>query len=592
MAIFMKHKGLGKKILFEILFIISPALLPFVILPTLQSIPKFPYVTILGSLASLVLIISVLSKVSDKALLVIRGTVIGLLYLFWLKGSQFSFEGFFWDNRYFALAVERFYHSFLPFSHEYKYIHFSLPPLYFFITGKVGSLIKLSLPLLLKYSGFLFVVYLPYLWGYGLKGIFNEKKWYAAFILSLLIPFKTYESWYGAIGTYSQKSWHFIGIYLIIIWYIWVRKKNPKFIKAGILAGIVFAFDYYPFIPIFLVILLEIAMEIIPNHGLNEALKRFFYYAKIALVVIGVNLVWIFPVIIDLVKNQWGTSYNDWFHVSGANILNVLGFFNNFDFLSVVFLAGFLNLFINISKSGDMKHLKTMFVSLVLFGLVIYVLSFVKFTFLFANYSLFLIHILSFSCVFILLHLGKKKSIPIVILLIICSISVLNQTEQNKNLWNYSITSSHRYRISDQFRKDNNLKDEIIFPYTNELFYGQNTYSFISSTITYSDIAASYEKRLDYVKSLESLMRNKKTQEFYTKLKHTPYGQINYLMLKKSKESNTLYFDLKIYLNDLKYPDKRGDKRDINFTFDAADFDNEFFTQIYNDKEFVVYRLR
>ena len=543
-------------------------------------------------MASLVLIISVLLKASDKALLVIRGTVIGILYLFWLKGSQFNFEGFFWDNRYFALAVERFYHSFLPFSHEYKYIHFSLPPLYFFLTGKVGSLLKVSLPLLLKYTGYLFVVYLPYLWGYGLKGIFKEKKWYAAFILSLLIPFKTYESWYGAIGTFSQKSWHFIGIFLIIIWYIWVRKQNPKFIKAGILAGIVFAFDYYPFIPILFAILLEIGAEIYPNQGLKDALKRFFYYAKMALVVIFVNLVWILPVIIDLIKNQWGTSYNDWFHVSGANILNVLGFFNNFDFLSIVFLAGFLNLFINISKSRDMKHLKTMLVSLILFALIIYMLSFVEFTFLFANFSLFLIHILALSCVFILLHLGKKKSIPIVILLIICSSSVLNQTEQNKNLWNYSITSSQRYRISERFRKQNDFKDEIIFPYTNELFYGQNTYSFISSTITYSDIAASYEKRLDYVKNLENLMRDKKTREFYTKLKHTPFGRINYLMLKKAKESNTLYFDLKIYLNDLKYPDKRGDDRNIHFYFDAANFDKEFFTRIYNDKEFVVYQLR
>ena len=87
-------------------------------------------------------------------------------------------------------------------------------------------------------------------------------------------------------------------------------------------------------------------------------------------------------------------------------------------------------------------------------------------------------------------------------------------------------------------------------------------------------------------------MKDKKIHEFYTKLKHTPFGQINYLMLKKSSEPNTLYFDLKIYLNDLKYPDKRGNERDIHFYFDAADIDNEFFTRIYNDKEFVVFQLR
>ena len=115
---------MAKKIVREILFVVSPVVLVLLLFPLVKNVPKFPYVTILGSLVSLILIVSVLLHTNDRVLLVIRGTLIGVLYLFWLKGSLFGFEGFFWDSRYYALAVERFYHSFLPYSQEYKYIHF------------------------------------------------------------------------------------------------------------------------------------------------------------------------------------------------------------------------------------------------------------------------------------------------------------------------------------------------------------------------------------------------------------------------------------------------------------------------------------
>lgn len=588
----MKIGVMQKRVVAEVAFILSPAIIPLFLVSALNNLPTSPYAAVIGSLTSLLLIFAVLLKVDDKTLLVLRGVLIGLLYLFWLKGSLFSFEGFFWDSRYLALAVERFYHAFLPHSHEYRNIHFSMPPLYFFLIGKAGAMLKASLPAVLKYSGYLFVVYLPYLWGYGLKGMLKQDRWYGAFVLSLLIPFKTYESWYGALGTIAQKGWHFIGIFLIIIWYLWVRRKSPHFLLAGLLAGLVFAFDYYAFLPLFLAILLEIGTEVWPNSNGKAAFRRFLYYAKTGVVVIGVNLIWILPVILDLFRHPLGTSYNDWFHISGADILNVFGFFKPFDIFSLVFIAGFLNLFVNWSKSREIPHLRTWLFSLLVFGLIIYFLSFIPFTFLFADYSLLLIHILSLSCVFLLLHLGRGKSLPIVLLLIISSISALNQTEENTNLWNSSRISSHRYRVSTPLREQSDFNEAIIFPYTNELFYGENTFSFISPTITYSDPAGSFEKRLEYVRELAALAKKNETREFHARIKHTPFGDIEHVMLKKADQPGRLYFDLKIYMNDLKYPDKQGSKRDVFFYFETEDFPVEYFTRIYADDEFVVFRLK
>jgi hypothetical protein len=586
----MKDSGLVKKILREIVFILAPVLLSLCLFPFLKNVPKFPFVTILGSLISLVLIVSVLLKADDKMLLVVRGVAIGVLYLFWLKGSSFGFEGFFWDNRYYALAVERFYHSFLPYSHEYKYIHFSLPPLLFFIIGRLGALFKITLPSLLKASSFIFVIYLPYLWGYGLKGIFKEKRWFAAFLLSLLVPFKTYETWYGSLGTIAQKSLHLTGIFLIIIWYLWVRRKPVPFWKAGLLAGVIFAFDYYPFMVIFIAILLEISGNFLVQKRFKDALDRLLYYTKIAGVVIGVNLIWIGPVILDLFRNNWGSSFNDWFDISGANIFNVIGLFNGFDLLSIVLIAGLINIFLNLSQSPEMKTIRTIFGALVAFLCLSYFLSFFKISFLFANTSLFIIYIFAIPSVFLFLHFGKKKSLAVIILIIITSISVLNQTEQNRGLSEYSLTSTRRYKISSGFREKHDFRDKIIFPYVNEIFYGEGAYSFISPVITYSDIAASFEDRLEYVNYLAGLIEEKKISDFYRGLKETPFGRVSSILLKKDRQTGDLYFDLMVYINDLKYPDKAGN-RSVSFHFRPHDFSQPFFDKIYEDREFVVYAV-
>ena len=98
--------------------------------------------TILGSLISLLLVASLFLKLDWKWLVLIRSAGIGLLYLFWLKETPFSFEGMFGDNHYYTLVLEKFYHSILPYSHEYKNIHFSLPPLFFFLIGRIGALLS------------------------------------------------------------------------------------------------------------------------------------------------------------------------------------------------------------------------------------------------------------------------------------------------------------------------------------------------------------------------------------------------------------------------------------------------------------------
>ena len=586
----MFKSELIKKIVREILFVASPVILCLLFFTLLKNVPKFPYVTILGSLVSLILIVSVLLNVDDRVLLVIRGTLIGVLYLFWLKGSLFGFEGFFWDNRYYALAVERFYHSFLPYSQEYKYIHFSLPPLFYFIIGRIGALFKVALPTLLKASSFLFVIYLPYLWGYGLKGIFKEKRWMAAFLLSLLVPFKTYESWYGSLGTIAQKGLHLTGIFLMIAWYVWVRQKKVPFWKAGLVAGLFFAFDYYPFMVIFIAVIIEISGLIIEQKSIREGVSRLLYYTKVAGIVVCVNLVWLAPVVLDLIKNTWGTSYNGWFDISGASLLKVIGLFDGFDLLSVVLIAGMVNLFLNVSESPDMKTLRVLFVSLIAFLFMAYVLSFWKISFLFADVSLFLVYLLGLGSVFLFFHFGKKKSLAVVILIIISSIAVLNQKEQNSGLLDFSETSSQRYRRGEALREEHDFKDAIVFPYVNELIYGGGAYSFISPVMTYSDIAASFEERLEYVRSLVALLEEGDGIEFYRRLKKNPYGQASYLLLKKDRQSGRLTFDIMVYLNDLKYPDKAG-KRSVLFSFEPGILDPNLFEKIHEDHEFVVYSI-
>jgi len=580
-----------RKIAREILFVSSPVILALLVSSLLKSVPKFPYVTILGSLVSLVLIAAVLLKVDDRLLLVIRGVLIGVLYLFWLKGSLFGFEGFYWDNRYYALAVERFYHSFLPYSQEYKYIHFSLPPLFYFLIGRIGSLFKVALPALLKASSFLFVIYLPYLWGYGLKGIFKEKKWMAAFLLSLLVPFKTYESWYGSLGTIAQKGVHITGIFLMIVWFIWVRQKKVSFWKAVLVAGLFFAFDYYPFMIIFIAVLIEISGLMLGGKSIREGLSRLLYYTKVAGIVVCVNLIWLGPVFLDLIKNTWGTSYNGWFDISGASLMKVVGLFDGFDLLSLVLIAGMVNIFINISGSTDMEAVKLLFLSLIAFLCLAYVLSFWKISFLFADVSLFLIYLLGLGSVFLFLHFGKKKSLAVVILIIISSIAVLNQKEQNSGLLNFSETSSQRYKRGAALRYEHDFKDAIVFPYVNEVIYGEGAYSFISPVMTYSDIAASFEDRLEYVRGLSALLDKGDAIEFYRRLKKNPFGQASYLLFGKDRQSGLLTFEIMIYLNDLKYPDKAG-KRSVRFSLDPGVLDPDLFEKIYEDHEFVIYSIK
>jgi hypothetical protein len=192
--------------------------------------------------------------------------------------------------------------------------------------------------------------------------------------------------------------------------------------------------------------------------------------------------------------------------------------------------------------------------------------------------------------VFLFFHFGKKKSLAVVILIIISSIALLNQKEQNSGLLDFSETSSQRYKRGEALRKEHDFKDAIVFPYVNELIYGGGAYSFISPVMTYSDIAASFEERLEYVRSLAALLEEGNGIEFYRRLKKNPYGQASYLLLKKDRQSGRLTFDIMVYLNDLKYPDKAG-KRSVLFSFEPGILDPNLFEKIHEDHEFVVYSI-
>lgn len=585
-------KPASKKILNEGIFILSPLIFSFLIFSLMRQLPVMPFVIILGSVFSIILIISILSNFNDKVIVVLRSVMIGSLYLFWLKNSLFSFEGMSADNRYLHMAIERFYYSFLPHSHEYANIHFSLPPLYFFFIGRIGALLKVGLPTLVKYLGFIFAIYLPYLWGYGLKGVFKEKSWFAAFIFSFLIPFKTYEYWYGALGTYTQKGWHFIGMFLIIIWYFWVRRKKPHFFKAGVTAGLIFAIDYYTVFLTIFVVLIEICQKITPGkQRLKNLLNHFLYYTKIGITAVAINLIWLIPVFIDLLTHDWGSSFNNWFHISGASFLNVFALMNPLDFISIVLIAGLINIFLNLSGHLEMDSLKNLFYAMMAFALAVYLLGLFKISFLFADYSLLILHIISFSSAMLFIKLGKKKVIPLIILLILNSTYVLNQIKQNQHLMKLGEQSSVIYKNGTKLRQMYNFKNETIFPYTNELLYGENTYSFISPMVTFSDISASYENRLQYARKLMLLKNKKNFQQLHSALKNSPYGRINYILLER-RGKDKVFFRLKYFVNDMKYPNKTGSNRSINFFFSLDDFKERYFKKIFDNNKFVVFQLR
>ena len=49
---------------------------------------------------------------------------------------------------------------------------------------------------------------------------------------------------YSSLAFLAQKGWHFLGMFLIIIWFLWLKRERPHFLKAGIAAGALFALDF------------------------------------------------------------------------------------------------------------------------------------------------------------------------------------------------------------------------------------------------------------------------------------------------------------------------------------------------------------
>ena len=76
-----------KNIFQELLFIAAPAVIAILAFRLVRNFPLFPFVTILGSLISLLLVASLFLKLDWKWLVLMRSAGIGLLYLFWLKDA-------------------------------------------------------------------------------------------------------------------------------------------------------------------------------------------------------------------------------------------------------------------------------------------------------------------------------------------------------------------------------------------------------------------------------------------------------------------------------------------------------------------------
>ncbi len=586
-----------KKISGAAAFIIAPAAVSLLIFSRIRDFPLYPYISILGSLVSLLLIASLLLQVDFKWLVLMRCAGVGLLYLFWLKDTPFSFEGMFGDNHYYTLALEKAYHSFSLHSHEYKNIHFSLPPLFFFLIGRLGALLKVPLLDVLKYSSFLFVVYLPYLWGYFLGGIFKKSRWLAAFVLSLLIAFKNPLPEYSSLAYMAQKGWHFLGIFLILIWYLWLKRERPHFLKAGIAAGALFALDFSPFIFIFATIVFDLLSvlwrELSEKKGILKSwrnlLAELYYYARLGVVALLVNLAWLLPLARDMWTHRLGTYFNNYFAYSEghASIFQSFALLDPFDLFSIALLLGLGYLFLDDSAQRDIASLRRVFLGLIAFGLFFYVLTFTGMPMPMQHFSLFALHAMALSVALLAVKFKHHALLRLALaLLALFSIFQLNNNKQNQYALNMAQKSTAIYQRGEALRQNHDVYEKVVFPTTNELFFGKKTYSFITADF-FSDAAASFDDRLRYIREIYEHAQAARPEAFYRALKWTPFGETHYLVLQKGK-GDELFFSVNAYHNDLK---EFRSKRKF-FYFRASDFPHDFFLEIHDDDEFKVYKLK
>lgn len=579
----------------EAVFIISPPLLSLAIFQLIRGFPLLPYVSILGSIASLALVAALFLKLDFKWLVLLRATGVGLLYLFWLKDVPFNFEGMFGDNHYYTLAVEKFYYAFLPWSHEYHGIHFSLPPLFFFAIGRIGALLQVALPDLLKYSGFLFVIYLPYAWGYFLGGTFQKDKWLAAFVLSLLVAFKNPLPEYSSLAYLAQKGWHFLGMFLILVWYMWLKRERPHFLKAGLAAGVLFCLDFSPFLFIFMAIAYDLIARL--ASGLRKGDARpwrdtwaeLFYYGRLGAVALLLNAVWLLPVVRDLLSHRLGTYFNNFFSYQEghASILQSFAMIDPLDLFAVALLAGLANLFINVTRREEVDSLRGALLGLFAFILVFYVLTFAGTPIPMQHFSLFVVHIAALAAVFLAMrYRGRALFTPALALLVIFSMSRLNDNRQNHYALNLAAKSTAIHARGAALRRGADLFGRVVFPTTNELFFGRNTYSFISADF-FSDAAASFDDRLAYIRDLHRHAAEGRPAEFHRALKRTPFGAVHFVLLERGKDGG-LFFSVNAYHNDLK--EFRSKRRFFHFRRD--DFPAGLFREVYSDGEFLVLQVK
>jgi hypothetical protein len=438
---------------------------------------------------------------------------------------------------------------------------------------------------------------MPFLWGYFLGGIFKKDKWLAAFVLSLLIAFKNPLPEYGSLAYMAQKGWHFLGIFLIIIWYLWLKREKPHFLKAGIAAGALFALDFSPFIFVFFAIVFDLlsvlVRELRDRNGMLIAWRHWwielFYYARLGIVALLVNLIWLLPLVKDMLTHRLGPYFNNYFAYSEghASIFQSFALLDPFDLFSIVLILGLGGLFLADSHHPDIASLRRIFSGLIAFSLVFYFLTFARMPMPMQHFSLFALHALALSVALLALRFKRHVLLPPALaLLVLFSIFQLNHNKQNHYALNMAQKSTAIYNRGKMLRQNHDLYEKTVFPTTNELFFGRKTYSFITADF-FSDAAASFDDRLAYIGKIDRYNKGGQNRLFYESLKHTPFGEIHYALLQKGK-GGELFFSVNAYHNDLK---EFRSKRKF-FYFRAADFPEEYFHEIYSDDEFKVFKLK
>jgi hypothetical protein len=321
----------------------------------------------------------------------------------------------------------------------------------------------------------------------------------------------------------------------------------------------------------------------------QELFADIFFYVRLGAVAVLLNVFWIAGVARDMLTHPLGTYFNNFFAFSEghASIFRSFALLEPFDLLSLVLILGLAGLFLGHPRQRDIDSLRLLFFGLVAFGLVFYILTFVRMPMPMQHVSLFMLHVVALAVAFQAARFKRHALLPLALaLMVLFSISQLNDNKQNLYALNLARKSTAIHQRGAGLRKNFVVRGKVVFPTTNELFFGSQTYSFITADF-FSDAAASFDDRLAYIQEIYKLALAGRAGDFYRALKQTPYGENHFLVLEKGK-GDELFFSVNAYHNDLK--EFRSKRR--FFHFQRSDFPAAYFLEIHDDEEFKVFQLR